>query len=474
MAIRFSPPAAAAVVLALCAQSLLMQPVNAQDGSHRYTLQSGSDTRALRCPTHSRAAPPRNVSGEDLEPPDVEEIDELGQLLAELATDNPAATDKLPNVGAIPRRIAIWGDSHLAAGSFAAELRRVLSAQGVKPRSPFIPLTMGRAGVLLPLRRHCMDAWKSELAHTARQTMLTTGIGMNALQGDTEAYLWLDLRNEAGEADVQSVDLYFRASSGDGSIAVSIDGGPEGHIALAGDGAFGVITISGTAPMSVLKIRVQQPPAVLHGLYLNYREPPAAVLDAFGIPGATARSWQQIDPLSFSQYFRAHTYDMVMLEYGTNEGNARPFDAAGYRRMLGDSLRNLRTVFPDARCLLIAPGDRGVLLPKSRKSGGKKGESRKGRAASQLLRFSVIHDTIFRIQKELGARHGCEAWSMQAAMGGQGGAYRWLLASPPLMARDLTHFTPRGYQRLAQDLADSMGWKEGIPPLSAPARGESR
>jgi lysophospholipase L1-like esterase len=466
--------ATAVVVLALCAQPLLALPVNAQDNSHRYTLQNGSDTRALRCPTHSRVAPPRAVSDEDLEPPDAEEIDELGQLLASLAVDKPASIETLPTAEAIPRRIAIWGDSHLAAGSFAAELRRVLGAQGVRLRSPFLPLTMGRAGVLLPLRRHCMDAWKSELAHTARQTMLTTGIGMNALHGDAEAYLWLDLRNDAGEADVQSVDLYFRASPGEGSIAVSIDGGPEGRIALAGDGASGVITITGTAPISVLKIRVQQQPVVLHGLYLNYREPPAAVLDAFGIPGATARSWQQIDPQSFTQYFRAHTYDMVMLEFGTNEGNARPFDAAAYRRMLGESLRNLRTVFPDARCLLIAPGDRGVLLPRSRKAGGKKGESRKGRAASQLLQFSVIHDHIFRIQKEVGARHRCEAWSMQAAMGGQGGAYRWLLASPPLMARDLTHFTSRGYQRLAQDLADSLGWKEGLAPLSAPGRDDAQ
>jgi hypothetical protein len=115
-----------------------------------------------------------------------------------------------------------------------------------------------------------------------------------------------------------------------------------------------------------------------------------------------------------------------------------------------------------------------VLLPRSRKAGGKKGESRKGRAASQLLQFSVIHDHIFRIQKEVGARHRCEAWSMQAAMGGQGGAYRWLLASPPLMARDLTHFTSRGYQRLAQDLADSLGWKEGLAPLSAPGRDDAQ
>ena len=43
-------------------------------------------------------------------------------------------------------------------------------------------------------------------------------------------------------------------------------------------------------------------------------------------------------------------------------------------------------------------------------------------------------------------------------MGGQGGAYRWARQSPPLMARDLIHFTVPGYQQLAREFADDMGW----------------
>lgn len=446
-------------LLALCTLA------GAQENVRRYTFQNGTETKDLRCPARSRAAPPRNADDEELEPPDAEELDELGILATTSVRAAQKLADAKPSSDAIPRRIAIWGDSHLAAGSFAAELKRVLGAQGVRLRSPFIPMTMGRAGVILPVRRHCMDAWKSELAHTSRQVVGSIGIGMNALHGEADAYLWLDLRNEAGEADVQSVDLYFRATPEEGSITVSIDGGPEGRVQLSGDG---MITISGSAPISLLKLRVQQP-VILNGLYLNYRESPAAVLDAFGIPGATMRSWQQIDTASFTQYFRTHSYDMVMLEFGTNEGNARPFDAAGYRRMLDDSLRNFRQVFPHARCLLIAPGDRGVLLPKSRKAARKNGDARQRRAASELLQFSRIHESIYQMQKEIGRRHGCDAWSMQAAMGGQGSAYRWLLAQPPLMARDLIHFTPRGYQRLAQELADSLGWKTGLQALPAEA-----
>jgi lysophospholipase L1-like esterase len=48
------------------------------------------------------------------------------------------------------------------------------------------------------------------------------------------------------------------------------------------------------------------------------------------------------------------------------------------------------------------------------------------------------------------------------AMNGAGGAYRWVRQSPPLMARDLIHFTVPGYQRLAQKFAQDMGWSSAL------------
>jgi hypothetical protein len=344
-------------------------------------------------------------------------------------------------------------------------MRRILGAQGVRPRIAFLPMTMGRAGVILPLRRFCMDGWKSELAYNSRTQNVATGIGLNALQAEQGAYLWLDLRNQVGEAEVERVELFFNASQSDASAVISVDGGPEARIALEADDAFGRVSISATdGPISVLKLRAQSP-LILHALKLNYREPPAAVLDAFGIPGATMRAWQQLDPAYFSRYFDTTAYEMVMLEFGTNEGNSRPFDAAGYAQMLDAALQNMRAVFPAARCVLIAPGDRGVLLPKSRKKTGRRSASgeRDSNLSGSLLRFSHIHEKIFQMQQRIGNRYGCSAWSMQSAMGGAGAAYRWMLGNPPLMARDLTHFTPPGYQRLAQELAEALGWKSGLP-----------
>ena len=473
----------------------------AMEPGRHFIFQQSSVSADLQCPVKNKTNPvPSPQSKDMLEPPDAEELDELGILTTRLSTPDKQTPDTMQSAPIVTRpasarsqsmRIGIWGDSHLAAGSFSYELKRIFLAQGLKARTQFIPFTMGRLGVNLPLRRHCMDHWKSDLAYVARNTGIPTGVGLNVLHGEPEAYLWFDLRNESGEADVDSVELFFQQAPGNGSISISVDDGPENKISLDGAQRFGSLTISGNRPLSVLKIRVTETPVQLNGMFLNYRQAPAATLDSFGIPGATVRAWQQLDPVYFAEYFKERPYDLVMLEYGTNEGNASPFDAAGYAKTLEQSLKNLRQVFPLAECLLIAPGDRGILVPRSRKlrklGRNRHIQARKGKdskklkskervvyeySAVDLLRFSSIHEKISTIQKDIGARYSCKAWSMQTAMGGQGSAYAWLLATPALMSKDLTHFTIKGYQRLAQELANSLGWKNEGSALVSPATGE--
>jgi hypothetical protein len=106
------------------------------------------------------------------------------------------------------------------------------------------------------------------------------------------------------------------------------------------------------------------------------------------------------------------------------------------------------------------------LVRRSQKVGQKS-----NRPALDVLRYTRVHDEIGRIQKQVAQTHGCHAWSMLEAMDGAGGAYRWARHNPPLMARDLIHFTVPGYQRLAQLMAQDLGWGpalfEGVPAPAA-------
>jgi lysophospholipase L1-like esterase len=168
----------------------------------------------------------------------------------------------------------------------------------------------------------------------------------------------------------------------------------------------------------------------------------------------------------------------------------KPFDASTYQKMLAESVRNMKTVFPAAACILVAPGDRGILVPRSinirniRKnpgavrrelqkmttkmrlvlaSLGKRNRKIQPASPIDLLQYSKIHARIGRIQAQVAADAGCSAWSMQDAMGGPGHSYEWAHRSPALMSGDLIHFTVAGYQRLAQGFAKDMGWTSPSP-----------
>jgi hypothetical protein len=61
----------------------------------------------------------------------------------------------------------------------------------------------------------------------------------------------------------------------------------------------------------------------------NYTKLVSVYFDTFGIPGATGLSWKNMSP----SYFRERgmgACDLVLFQYGTNEGDRRPFNLVQY------------------------------------------------------------------------------------------------------------------------------------------------
>jgi lysophospholipase L1-like esterase len=274
-------------------------------------------------------------------------------------------------------------------------------------------------------------------------------------------------------------------------VVVSVDDGAEQEVSLDAPAGPAALELVSAAPLSLLRLRLLEGSWRLHGLELRHDSAPALLLDVFGYPGATAASWKLAELDYFGAWFGARDYDLVMLEFGTNEGADARFDAAAYRQMLTAAVTNLRATFPAAACVLIGPGDRGVLVRRSSKAKRKNGKApavakksaqkKNARPApavdvnaplpEALLRFSRVHGQIARIQQEVAAGQGCLAWNAFEAMGGAGSAYRWAREKPPLMAADLTHFTIKGYQKLGEMFATNMGWSAArIWPQGLPAR----
>ena len=374
-------------------------------------------------------------------------------------------------------RIAVWGDSHMAAGYFTDEIARLLAPAGTRITTDFLSAGIGHPGVRQAVRRACLSGdWTREHAHAHPAAAQQPAPGLSTLVArQPGATLALDLRDAQGQARARQWDvLYDGASAGGLTLGVRVDGGPEVIVPLEASAGAARLPLRARAPIATLTLRVIEGRWRLQGLQradsaesFAAPEAPAAPLhlDQFGFPGATVAGWARADLDYLGGWFQRPRYDLVVLAYGTNEANDPNFQEEAYRQMLVRAVAQWRQLQPQAQCVLVAPGDRGVRVARPASRAGRKGGA--GRHAPQgspqsapkadLLRYARLHALIARIQAEVAASAGCAAWSMQSAMGGPGSAYRWARRQPPLMAPDLIHFTRAGYRELAASFVSDTG-----------------
>ena len=460
--------------LALAALSVVMlSSMTAIAGeSKRVSFTANPNAPELRCPAAPVAPTPAPAPAAPDEDPEVVPSEEdLGDLAHPEPVPPPTLDPSLvagfalrPAGGRVqPLRVAVWGDSHMASGVFSGELIRSLGTRGAEVETSYLPPTMGRSGVRLPLRKYCQaTTWRLEPAYTSASRGLSKGPSLIDLRSTRRgAYLWLDFRLDAQPSRVVGVRVMYLPTATASTLGITLDNGTEQRIPLVrSSNAAGplrtadieVVAREG-APLSTLKLRVVEGVAVLQGFMLTHREPRPITMDVFGLPSATVRGWAQIESGYMKDALRGSSYDAVILQYGTNEGNDSKFDVDRYSSGLAEALAGLRSVFPDAACLLIGPTDRGVRIRKpSARS------RRPPPPPPDLLKFSRIHREITLAQAEVGKRYNCASWDWQAFMGGPASIYSWVLSTPPRAARDLTHLTPTGYRQSAAGLASALGW----------------
>lgn len=417
-------------------------------------IPAGPPAGELQCPPlkHHHKHKTRKHNTEAMEPPDSEDLAGLPEQ-SETQSQQVILNERGQADASQPLAIAVWGDSHTASNYFSEELMRALGFPLDKVQPTFIPPDMDRLGVRLPIRKHCQgDGWSFEYAYASRQAngAFTKGL-VNLKSHVPGSYLWVDFRARSQAPDLSSLDILF-APPGAGDkplVAISVDDGPEQFVPLE-QGGEGAIHLRSEQPMSTLKLRLVAGTLVLQGFVPHYVEKPAVFMDTLSIPGATVRGWKSLDAEYLKQRNSGVQYDLVIIEYGTNEGNDRSLDLGKYQSDLRASLQNMRQVYPGALCVLIGPPDRGVLV--KRRHGRKYANAKP--ATTNILKYSRIHQQIGDIQRAVGEEYSCAYWSWQDAMGGPGSAYRWLHHSPALMGRDITHMSVTGLQLSARRFAE--------------------
>jgi hypothetical protein len=422
-------------------------------------IPPGPPAAELKCPPlkhHKRKQRKHNT--ESLEPPDSEDLAGLPEQ-GEGQAQDIVLGDRGQADATHPLAIALWGDSHTASNYFSEEMMRSLGFAPDKVLPTFIPPDMDRLGVRLPIRKHCQgDGWNFEYAYTYRQTGGEFSKGLVNLKTHVPgSYLWVDFRAHSPAPNLSSLDILYLPpdAASETLVGLTVDEGTEQIIELEREGQ-GIIHIRPEQPISTIKLRLVQGNLVLQGFVPQYVETPAAYMDTLSIPGATVRGWKAVDTAYLMERANDIPYDLVLVEFGTNEGNDRGLDLGKYQADLRASLQNMRKVYPGALCVLIGPPDRGVLVKRKR---GRKYRNVKP-AKTDILKYARIHQRIGDIQHAVGEEYSCAYWSWQDAMGGPGSAYRWMHHSPVLMGSDITHMTITGLQLSARKFAEDAKLKK--------------
>jgi lysophospholipase L1-like esterase len=177
-------------------------------------------------------------------------------------------------------------------------------------------------------------------------------------------------------------------------------------------------------------------PIRIFGLSIE-RTQPGLVIDTLGISGTRAANMLTWDKKFFHEHLQRRDPDLIMLAYGTNETVDRNQPIEDYERDLRAVLGDLRSVLPDASCLLVGPGD----FPKG---GGDQWATR-----PRLL-------SIIDVQRKVAPDFGCGFWDAFAFMGGEGSMHEWTEAKPALGSPDHIHLTARGYVKMGMALGDAL------------------
>ena len=355
---------------------------------------------------------------------------------------------------ATPRRIVVWGDSHLASGGLLDGIERALAQRGVQAAADFVAPYLTLRGVRLPARAFCVgSAWQAERAHTA-EGPVSFGpalLAMRATATARESYVWLDLRTRAGTADVLRARLHAQALRPNTEIAVSLNQGPERRFVIAPEADAYVDLQLPLGLLEQVRWRVTRGAVSFHGVGLTRVSRPTVTVDVFAIPGATIAGLGNSDTQTFASFLGAQPVDAIWLEYGTNEA-ANSFEALAYEAQLTRVLSGLRLAYPEAACLLIGPPDRG-LPAKDR------GDARHpGISLDDPRHNARIHEHVNAIQARIAPAFNCSHWNWQAYMGGVGAQARWARLVPAGMARDQLHLSQSGYRRSGLALAALLGW----------------
>lgn len=293
-------------------------------------------------------------------------------------------------------------------------------------------------------------------------------VAQNALRSTNPGPFGLTGYRLTGGRAGDSITLRMAGNEGFDRVQIAVMAGPDsGSFRLRVDGTSGPVPRIGGAQRQFRRIQLDVPrnsreltlelagdgPVELLGWGVE-RRARGLMVEGFGIIGATLGSLDNRDRQILLEELAAMPPALLILEFGTNEATDRDFDAEAYRAALIRWLRTLRTALPRSGIMLMGPADSG--RPQGRGSGCA------GITPLPALRQVQV------IQREVARAESCGHFDWSSEVTRNPCRVPALARDvPPLMQRDLVHFTAEGYRFTADRLFNHIMRAAGISQQAA-------
>jgi lysophospholipase L1-like esterase len=175
-----------------------------------------------------------------------------------------------------------------------------------------------------------------------------------------------------------------------------------------------------------------------------------------GMVGAQLRHWAVADDLAVRRELQAYAPDLIVIEFGTNEGFSGRLDAGGYEAGLRAVISRLRRLAPMTPVLVLGAPDAGTNRPELRHNAGGLGEDVSVKATRDGSYPPPALAAVREIQKRVALGAGAAFWDWASAMGGPGTASAWVAAEPAMMRPDHVHYTAPGSAEIARRLQNDL------------------
>lgn len=329
-------------------------------------------------------------------------------------------------------RIAYFGDSMTDGDMIVQDFRNSLQSQFGGSGVGFVSITSESAGSRSSISHQYSGNWKTQSYLNVKKPLKPFGVnGHVFFANDTVSDPWVNYKagNRMHTDQLNSPTLFYGYSDNKNGELIVKTGKDTIIKKLNPDKLLNALTVTNHNVKSFKASFHLADSIPVYGF--NFDDGKGVHVDNFSNRGNSGLPISTFNVKLMNQFQERFDYDLIILHYGTNVLNYGSYNYDWYERSMTRVVNHLKECFPGVTVLVISTADKATKYDLEMKTDS-----------------AVVPLTLAQRKYAVQSKSGY--FNLYEAMGGEGSMTKWVEQEVPAMAaKDYTHFSYRGAQKVA-------------------------